>query len=153
MRTAIFIAACSVFLGSALAADTGTSLGADVRGFADATAGIPGPSGADKVLMFERRPSGELTLAGLAMIQAKDGSIAAPPSTAAILRTRSKNAEQKKRPDAEDRRFARSFGIPVFILGEWAKPATLWEIDPAAPMQFRSIAADGTAGNWVALSD
>ena len=140
---------------SAVVADDGAaSQSAIIRQFADSTASALGPSGASKVLFFERDSAGQFTVTGLALIVEKNGQISVPAGTFAILRSRTNNSEKKKRPDAEDLRFASGKQIPVYVLGEWSKPATLWEIDPAAkPMRFRTIDPTGAAGVWVPLSD
>ena len=140
---------------SAVVADDGAaSQSAIVRQFADSTASSPGPSGASKVLFFKRDRAGELAVVGLALIAEKGGQISAPAGTLAILRSRTGNSENRKRPDAEDRRFASDKQVPVYVVGEWSKPPTLWEIDPTAkPMRFRKIDQTGAAGVWVPLGD
>ena len=144
-----------VLSASAVVAEDGSAAqSVMVRQFADSTASSPGPSGASKVLFFERDRAGQFTVTGLALIAEKNGQISAPAGTLAILRTRTNNSEKKKRPDAEDRRFANDKQVPIYVVGEWSKPPTLWEIDPAAkPMRFRTIDPTGAAGVWVPLSD
>ena len=144
-----------ILSASAVVAEDGSAAqSVIVRDFADSTASSPSPSGASKVLFFERDSAGELVVVGLALIAEKSGQISAPARTLAIMRSRTGNSEKKQRPDSEDRRFASDKQVSVYVVGEWSKPATLWEIDPTAkPMRFRKIDQTGAAGVWAPLGD
>ena len=155
MRRVLAILTSIALLPCAVMADGGTAgLGSQIWSFGEATAGAPAPARTDKVLLFGKDADGKLILSGLAMVPEDTSVMTLPDNALAVLRTRTKNAEGNKRPDANDLRFARGKRIPVYIMGEWSKPPVLWEIDPTAkPLRFRTIARDGSAGAWQALSN
>lgn len=117
-----------------------------VRGFADATAGQN--AGGDKVLIFSAR-GGELMVSGM-MLAPPDGWPQVPAGSAAILRTRATPARNPDMPAPADFDFVRRTGARLFVAGEWAEPAILWEIatHPQHGVHFRSIDADGAPGAW-----
>jgi hypothetical protein len=154
LRSLSGLAGIALLASAALAETKILPDGMVMREFGQTAAAAPGPKGADQVLMFERDSAGQLTVAGLALVPDHDWQLSAPASTIAVMRSRSKNAEKKERPDAEDRRFASGQTFPIYVLGEWSNPATLWEIDPAAkPMRFRAIGEDGRPGDWSKLPE
>lgn len=149
------LAGITLMLASAALSETGpTDLGLEVRGFADITSGVPTSKGRDKVLFFSRNASGELVVSEIALVPSKGANLSPPADSAGVLRTRTANSKKKRQPDAEDLRFASAFSIPVFVLGEWSKPAMLWEIDSVSrPLRFRAIAANGISGSWQDLTN
>jgi len=117
-----------------------------VRGFADATAGAQAP--ADKVLHFGRRAS-ELVVTSMEVVAA-GGSPRAVPDAVAVLRTRAAPGSNRDMPLASDFDFVRRTGARLFVVGEWATPAVMWEVTPHAEhgVRFRLIGPDGAPGAW-----
>ena len=72
-----------------------------------------------------------------------------PPSTLAIVRLRQKSETIVPGPSADDFAFVAANKLPLFVVGEWARPAPMWEVawlDDA--VRFRTVGEVGEIGPW-----
>lgn len=129
---------------------------ADVREFV-AIAGrkvagrpVGGPiASADKVLLIARDDKGFPVIAISTGFPARQALPAPPPSTLAVVRLRQRYETPVPGPSANDLAFVAAHRIPLFVIGEWARPAPMWEvawIDDA--VGFRTIGEVGEIGPW-----
>jgi hypothetical protein len=127
---------------------------AAMRQFADATAGQQVGSGrpADKVLYFGRNPGGEIIVTSIVAL-APGAAWDSPPQDEhpliAAMRCRGSSPANNSHPDPADIAYARTTGVPVFIVGEWQEPAIVWEVvwvDGQA--RTRAIDTEGHPGPW-----
>ena len=158
----------ALLFAAALAADPGAAPAAaptsatapiadtDVREFvaiaARKVAGRPvgGPiASADKVLLIARDDKGFPTIAISTGFPARQALPAPPPNILAIVRLRQRYETPVPGPSASDLAFVTAHRIPLFVIGEWARPAPMWEVawvDDA--VRFRTIGDVGEIGPW-----
>ena len=134
----------------------GSIADADIREFA-ALAGrkiagqpVGGPyATADKLLLLTRDKNGYPTI-GTSIGMPTRQSLPPPPrGTLAIVRLRQKSETIVPGPSADDLAFVAANKFPLFVVGEWARPAPMWEIawlDGA--VRFRTIGEVGEIGPW-----
>src|ERR1043166_655325 len=125
-----------------------------MRRFADITAGrqVGGGAPADKVLYFGRRPDGTIIVTSI-MALAPGGAWEAPPPDEhpliPAMRCRPARPGNNSRPDPNDIAYARTIGVPVFIVGEWARPAVVWEVVwLEGQARVRAVDRQGHPGPW-----
>jgi hypothetical protein len=120
-----------------------------MRAFAEITSGqrVGGGQSADKLLTFGRNASGEIVVTGIRAL-AEGGEIGEPPEGAvSIMRTRATSSSRKGPPDPADLAFVKRTGIRAFIVGEWSRPPTMFEIERQGDqVRWRKIGADSKAG-------
>ncbi|MEO7682143.1 MAG: hypothetical protein ABIS14_15880 [Sphingomonas sp.] len=116
------------------------------REFADITVRMKvGDGHTDKVVFLDGAAE-DLRLISIEVMPSTDNSEIEKPEAVAILRTRSQRVDH---PTAGDRLFAEQRGVSIFIIGEWASPAPMWEIGRRnGAMVFRTVDKDGVAGVW-----
>jgi hypothetical protein len=115
------------------------------RVFADITIRMKVGSATDKVVYLSGTDE-DLRVSLIEVMPSTDNGNGDKPEAAAILRTRSQGVEH---PTAGDRLFAEQRGVSIFIIGEWASPAPMWEIGRRdGAMVFRTVDKDGVAGMW-----
>ena len=77
-------------------------------------------------------------------------SLPAPPrGTIAIIRLHQRSETIVPGPTADDLAFVAANRMPLFVIGEWARPAPMWEVawvDDA--VRFRTIGEVGEIGPW-----
>src|SRR3546814_19079458 len=77
-------------------------------------------------------------------------SLPAPPAdTLAVVRLHQRSETVVPGPTADDLAFVKANQLPLFVIGEWARPAPLWEVawvDGA--VRFRKIGEVGEIGPW-----
>jgi hypothetical protein len=116
------------------------------RQFANITVRLKvGQGNTDKVV-FLSGTAEDLRVISIEVMPSTDNSEIEKPDAVAILRTRSRRVE---RPTEGDRLFAEQRGVSIFIVGEWASPAPMWEVGRRdGKMVFRTVDRDGIAGAW-----
>jgi hypothetical protein len=116
------------------------------RQFANITVRLKvGQGNTDKVV-FLSGTAEDLRVISIEVMPSTDNSEIEKPDAVAILRTRSRRVE---RPTEGDRLFAEQRGVSIFIVGEWALPAPMWEVGRRdGKMVFRTVDRDGIAGAW-----
>lgn len=134
----------------------GTIADADIREYA-ALAGrkiagqpVGGPyATADKLLLLARDKNGYPVIATSIGMPTRQSLPPPPRGTLAIIRLRQKSETIVPGPSADDLAFVAANKLPLFIVGEWARPAPMWEIawlDDA--VRFRTIGEVGEIGPW-----
>ena len=161
MIAALLFAAALVADPGAASAPTTTAAVApiadtDVREFvaiaARKVAGRPvnGPiASADKVLLIARDDKGFPAIAVSTGFPARQSLPAPPPSTLAVVRLRQRYETPVPGPSPSDLTFVAANRMPLFVIGEWARPAPMWEVawvDDA--VRFRTIGEVGEIGPW-----
>src|SRR3546814_3073599 len=77
-------------------------------------------------------------------------SLPAPPAgTLAVVRLHQRSETVVPGPTADDLAFVKANRLPLFVIGEWARPAPMWEVawvDGA--VRFRKIGEVGEIGPW-----
>lgn len=157
---ALFIAALAVDPAPAPAPNANAAVApiadSDVREFV-AIAGrkvagrpVGGPiASADKVLLIARDDKGYPVIAVSTGFPARQALPAPPDGTLAVVRLRQRYTTPVPGPSADDLAFVAAHRMPLFIVGEWARPAPMWEVawvDGA--VRFRSIGDVGEIGPW-----
>jgi hypothetical protein len=115
------------------------------REFGDITLRMKVGSATDKVVYLSG-PAEGLRVSLIEVMPSADNGDGKNPEATAIVRTRSQRVDH---PTTRDRLFAEQRGVSVFIIGEWARPAPMWEIGrQGGAMVFRTVDKDGIAGAW-----
>jgi hypothetical protein len=129
---------------------------ADIREYA-AVAGrkvvgrpVGGPyATADKLLLLDRDGKGYPVVAASLGFPARQSLPAPPEGTLAVVRLHQKSETVVPGPTADDLAFVAANRLPLFVIGEWARPAPMWEVawvDDA--VRFRTIGEVGEIGPW-----
>lgn len=129
---------------------------ADLREFA-AVAGrkvVGRPTGgpypnADKILLIARDGKDYPAIAASFGFPASQSLPAPPQGTLGVIRLHQRSLTIVPGPTADDLAFVAKNKIPLFVIGEWARPAPMWEvawIDGA--VRFRSVGEIGEIGPW-----
>lgn len=129
---------------------------ADIREFA-AIAGrkvvgrpVGGPYGtADKLLLLARDDKGFPVVAASFGFPARESLPPPPAGTIAVVRLHQKSEAIVPGPTPDDIAFAARNRIPLFVIGEWARPAPMWEVAWTGDgVQYRTIGEVGEIGPW-----
>lgn len=111
---------------------------------------VNGPiASADKVLLIARDDKGFPVIAVSTGFPARQSLPVPPPSTLAVVRLRQRYETSVPGPSANDLAFVSANRLPLFVIGEWARPAPMWEVawvDDA--VRFRTIGEVGEIGPW-----
>ncbi len=111
---------------------------------------VSGPiASADKVLLIARDDKGFPVIAVSTGFPARQSLPAPPPSTLAVVRLRQRYETPVPGPSANDLAFVSANRLPLFVIGEWARPAPMWEVawvDGA--VRYRAIGDVGEIGPW-----
>lgn len=111
---------------------------------------VGGPiASADKVLLIARDDKGFPVVAVSTGFPARQVLPAPPDGTEAAVRLRQRYTTPVPGPNSDDLAFVAAHRIPLFIIGEWARPAPMWEVawvDDA--VRFRTIGEVGEIGPW-----
>ena len=128
----------------------------DIREFA-AIAGrkvvgraVTGPyATADKVLLVARDDKGFPAIAASTGLSARQSLPAPPQGTLAIIRLHQRSETIVPGPTTDDLAFVAANRLPLFVIGEWARPAPMWEVawvDDS--VRYRTIGEVGEIGPW-----
>ena len=111
---------------------------------------VSGPiASADKVLLIARDDKGFPVVAVSTGFPARQSLPAPPPSTLSVVRLRQRYDTPVPGPNASDLAFVAANRMPLFVIGEWVRPAPMWEVawvDDA--VRFRTIGEVGEIGPW-----
>ena len=110
--------------------------------------GGPYPT-ADKVLLIVRDAKGYPSIAGSFGFPVKQPLRPPPDGTLAIIRLHPRSETVVPGPTADDLAFVVANRLPLFVIGEWARPAPMWEVawvDGA--VRYRTIGDVGEIGPW-----
>lgn len=110
--------------------------------------GGPYPT-ADKVLLIIRDAKGYPSIAGSFGLPVKQPLRPPPEGTLAVIRLHQRSETVVPGPTADDLAFVVANRLPLFVIGEWARPAPMWEVawvDGA--VRYRTIGDIGEIGPW-----
>ena len=110
--------------------------------------GGPYPN-ADKVLLIARDDKGYPVIAASIGFPVRQSLPPPPATTLAVIRIHQRYETTLPGPTADDIAFVAANKLPLFVIGEWARPAPMWEvawIDDA--VRFRTIGEVGEIGPW-----
>ncbi len=111
---------------------------------------VNGPyASADKLLLIARNDKGEPIIAGSLAIPSRQSLPAPPQDTLAIIRLHPTSETVVPGPTADDFAFVAANKVPLYVIGEWARPAPMWEVVFLdAKVRFRRIGEVGEIGPW-----
>lgn len=111
---------------------------------------VGGPyANADKVLLIARDDKGYPAVAASMGFPVRQSLPAPPATTLAVIRIHQRYETTMPGPTADDLAFVAANRLPLFVIGEWARPAPMWEVawvDDA--VRFRTIGEVGEIGPW-----
>lgn len=111
---------------------------------------VGGPYGtADKVLILARDDKGYPVVGASFGYPVRDTLPPPPDGTLAVVRLHQKPSTIVPGPTDDDRAFVAANRLPLFVIGEWQRPAPMWEVawlDGA--VRIRSIGEVGEIGPW-----
>ena len=111
---------------------------------------VGGPYGtADKVLLLARNDKGYPLVGASFGYPVRDTLPPPPDGTLAVVRLHQKPSTIVPGPTDDDRAFVAANRLPLFVIGEWQRPAPMWEVawlDGA--VRIRSIGEVGEIGPW-----
>ena len=104
---------------------------------------------ADKVLLIRRDDKGYPVI-GASMGFPSRQSLPAPPAgTLVVVRLHQRSETVVPGPTADDLAFVKANRLPLFVIGEWARPAPMWEVAWVdGVVRFRTIGEVGEIGPW-----
>lgn len=128
----------------------------DIREFA-AIAGrkvvgrpVGGPyANADKILLIARNDRGYPAVANSIGFPVRQSLPSPPATTLAVIRIHQRYETTIPGPTPDDLAFVAANKLPLFVIGEWARPAPMWEVawvDDA--VRYRNIGEVGEIGPW-----
>lgn len=104
---------------------------------------------ADKLLLLGRDDRGYPTVLASTGFPARQSLPPPPEGVLTIVRIHQKSEGVVPGPTADDLAFVAANRMPLFVIGEWARPAPMWEVawlDDA--VRFRTIGEVGEIGPW-----
>lgn len=110
--------------------------------------GGPYPT-ADKILLLVRDSRGNPDIGASLAIPVRQSLPAPPDGTLAVVRLHQRTETVVPGPTADDFAFVAANRLPLFVIGEWARPAPMWEIvwlDGA--VRHRTVGEVGEIGPW-----
>lgn len=110
--------------------------------------GGPYPT-ADKILILSRDTRGNPEIGGSLAMPVRQSLPAPPAGTLAIIRLHQRSETVVPGPTADDLAFVAANRIPLFVIGEWARPAPMWEVAwQDDGVRYRVIGDVGEIGPW-----
>ena len=104
---------------------------------------------ADKVLLIARDDKGFPVIAASIGFPTRQSLPAPPPTTLAVVRLHQRSETIVPGPTSDDLAFVAANKLPLFVIGEWARPAPMWEVawvDEA--VRYRTVGEVGEIGPW-----
>lgn len=104
---------------------------------------------ADKVLLIARDEKGFPVIAASIGFPARQSLPPPPPTTLAVVRLHQRSETIVPGPTPDDLAFVAANKLPLFVIGEWARPAPMWEVawvDDA--VRYRAVGDVGEIGPW-----
>ncbi|WP_332819317.1 hypothetical protein [Sphingopyxis sp.] len=131
-------------------ADTDLREFAAIAGRKVAGRAVGGPyTTADKILLIARDDKGFPVIATSIGFPSRQALPAPPRGTLAIVRLHQRSETIVPGPTPDDLAFVAANKLPLFVIGEWARPAPMWEvawIDDA--VRYRTVGEVGEIGPW-----
>jgi hypothetical protein len=111
---------------------------------------VGGPyANADKVLLIARDDKGYPVVAASIGFPVRQSLPPPPAATLAVIRIHQRYETTIPGPTPDDMAFVAANKLPLFVIGEWARPAPMWEVawvDDA--VRYRNIGEVGEIGPW-----
>ncbi|ALC10638.1 hypothetical protein [Sphingopyxis sp. 113P3] len=111
---------------------------------------VAGPFGsADKILIIARDDRGNPVVGASFGFPVRESLPAPPAGTLAVLRLHQKPSVVMPGPTDDDLAFVAANRLPLFVIGEWTRPAPMWEVawlDGA--VRYRTVGEVGEIGPW-----
>lgn len=111
---------------------------------------VGGPyANADKVLLIARDDKGYPVVAASIGFPVRQSLPAPPATTLAVIRIHQRYETTLPGPTPDDLAFVAANKLPLFVIGEWARPAPMWEVawvDDA--VRYRAVGDVGEIGPW-----
>ena len=104
---------------------------------------------ADKVLLVARDDKGFPVIAASIGFPVRQSLPAPPATTLAVVRLHQRSETIVPGPTPDDLAFVAANKLPLFVIGEWARPAPMWEVawvDDA--VRYRAVGDVGEIGPW-----
>ena len=104
---------------------------------------------ADKVLLIARDDKGFPAIAASIGFPARQSLPPPPAATLAVVRLHQRSETIVPGPTPDDLAFVATNKLPLFVIGEWARPAPMWEVawvDEA--VRYRTVGEVGEIGPW-----
>lgn len=110
--------------------------------------GGPYPT-ADKILLLTRDNRGNPEIGGSLAMPVRQSLPPPPAGTLAIVRLHQRSDTVVPGPTADDLAFVATNKLPLFVIGEWARPAPMWEVAwQGDAVRYRTIGDVGEIGPW-----
>ncbi|MBO9696979.1 MAG: hypothetical protein J7499_12350 [Sphingopyxis sp.] len=111
---------------------------------------VGGPyANADKVLLIARGDKGYPTVAASIGFPVRQSLPSPPATTLAVIRIHQRYETTVPGPTADDLAFVAANRLPLFVIGEWARPAPMWEVAWVDDgVRYRTIGEVGEIGPW-----
>jgi hypothetical protein len=104
---------------------------------------------ADKLLILTRNENGTPTIGASFALSTRQSLNAPPADTLAIIRMHPTSETIIPGPTADDLAFVATHKIPLYVIGEWARPAPMWELAFVDDkVRYRTIGEVGEIGPW-----
>lgn len=111
---------------------------------------VGGPyANADKILLIARDDKGYPAVANSIGFPMRQSLPSPPARTLAVIRIHQRYETTIPGPTSDDLAFVAANKLPLFVIGEWARPAPMWEVawvDDA--VRYRNIGEVGEIGPW-----
>ncbi|MEY4271083.1 MAG: hypothetical protein RLZZ58_2299 [Pseudomonadota bacterium] len=108
-----------------------------------------GNQNVDKLLFLGRDESGQPVVTGIMVLTSRQSPPTGDPAVLAFVRTQKTKGRPVPGPSAADLAFVAGNGIALYVVGEWARPAPVWEIARVdGAVRFRPIGELGEIGPW-----
>lgn len=110
--------------------------------------GGPYPT-ADKILLLTRDSRGNPEIGGSLAMPVRQSLPAPPAGVLAVVRLHQRSDTVVPGPTADDLAFVAANKLPLFVIGEWARPAPMWEVAwQGDAVRYRTIGDVGEIGPW-----
>jgi hypothetical protein len=110
--------------------------------------GGPYPT-ADKILLLTRDNRGNPEIGASLAMPVRQSLPPPPAGVLAVVRLHQRSDTVVPGPTADDLAFVAANKLPLFVIGEWARPAPMWEVAwQGDAVRYRVIGDVGEIGPW-----
>jgi hypothetical protein len=110
--------------------------------------GGPYPT-ADKILLLIRDTRGNPEIGASLAMPVRQSLPPPPAGVLAVVRLHQRSDTVVPGPTADDLAFVAANKLPLFVIGEWARPAPMWEVAwQGDAVRYRVIGDVGEIGPW-----
>lgn len=111
---------------------------------------VDGPfASVDKLLLLARDGKGEPVVRSSFALPSRRALGSPPPGTLAVIRLHPEMLTVVPGPSADDLAFVAANKLPLYVVGEWVRPAPVWEVAlVGGSVRYRAIGEVGEIGPW-----